>query len=229
MTTDSGAPLVAGRGEAIDVKRNQFDAAARAGTPAGEGPRAAAEAALAAIRYADPASWATATAVAHAIAAERDAVLAAHDRVGVIVTSAEGPVEAMAAMNEAAKSGSSSPIRYPASNAGSLAGIPTIGFTFRGPTLMLTLPADRGAPVGLLLADAWLRRGHADYVVLAACGRVADGKPAARCLLLAAAGKAGVALDHDGAASGPMPQAGRAVLDRDRDAAWLAAQPEAST
>ncbi|MFT3774345.1 MAG: hypothetical protein QM820_53980 [Minicystis sp.] len=210
MTIDSGALAVAGRGEAIDAKRNQFDATARAGAAAGaDERRALAEAALGAIRYADPASWTTATAIAQAITAQRDAVLAAHDRVGVIVTSAEGPVEAMAAMNDAAKSGSSSPIRFPASNAGSLAGIPSIGFTFRGPTLMLTLPPDRGVPIGLLLADAWIRRGHADYVVIAATSRI-DGKPAARSLLIGSPGKA------------------EAALDRDRDGAWLAALPEAA-
>lgn len=200
--------LVAGRGEAIDGKRAQFDAAARS-----PGTRAEAEAALGAIRYADPASWTTALAVARAIAAQRDAVLAAHDRVGVIVISAEGPVEAMAAMCEASKEGSSSPIRFPASNAGSLAGITSIGFTFRGPTLMITLPADRGVPVGLLLAGAWLGRGVVDFVVLAACGR-REGKPAARCLLLAGAGGPGAPLDRD---------------DRDAGAAWIAAQPEAAT
>lgn len=187
-------PLVlAGRGEARDEKRTAFT------------PRPGAEAALAAIRYADPASWTTATAVARALGEQRDAVLAAHDRVGVIVTSADGPVEAMAAMADAARSGSSSPIRFPASNAGSLTGIPAIAFTLRCPTLMLTLPPARGVPVGLLLADAWLRRGQADHVVLAATGR-ASGKPAARCLLLSAPGAPG------------------ADLDRDGDLAWLAAE-----
>jgi hypothetical protein len=175
-----------GRGEAASAKRQDFDAAARTG----DDRRAAAEEGLRAIRYADPASWTTATAVARAVAAERDAVLAASDRVGLVVTSAEGPVEAMAAMHEATLTGTSSPIRYPASNAGSLAGIPTIGFTLRGPTMMLTLPAERGVPVGLLLADAWIRRGVAAYVVVAACGRLPDGAPAARAMLLAASAEA---------------------------------------
>jgi hypothetical protein len=180
--------LVAGRGEAIASQRSRFDAPA-----------------LAPIRYADPASWITATAVADAVAPARDAVMAAHDRVAVVVTSAEGPVEAMAAMCEAARAGSSSPIRFPASNAGSLAGLTSIAFGFRGPTLMLTLPADRGAPVGLLLAEAWLGRQIASYVVLASCGRrVASdgGGPVARCLLLAATGAG-------------------APFDRAADLAWL--------
>jgi 3-oxoacyl-(acyl-carrier-protein) synthase len=182
--------VVAGRGEAVEAKRSRFDAPA-----------------LASIRYADPASWVTAGAIADAIEASADpaAVREAHDRVGVVVTSAEGPVEAMAAMHEAAQSRSSSPIRFPASNAGSLAGIPSIAFGFRGPTLMLTLPPDRGAAAAIVLADQWIRRGVAAFVVVAACSR-RDGKPVARCLLLG--GGAGSAFDPE------------------RDAAWLSALPE---
>jgi hypothetical protein len=182
------ALLVAGRGQAVEATRSRFDAPA-----------------LAAIRYADPAAWITATATANAVDPLREAVAAAHDRVAVVVTSAEGPVEAMAAMCEASRAGSSSPIRFPASNAGSLAGLTSIAFGFRGPTLMLTLPADRGVAVGLLLAEAWLGRGIVSFVVLAACGR-RDGRPVARCLLL-------------GNSLGTP-------LDRAGDAAWLAACPE---
>jgi hypothetical protein len=147
----------------------------------------------------------TATATANAIDPRRQEIAAAHDRVAVIVTSAEGPVEAMAAMCEASRGGSSSPIRFPASNAGSLAGLTSIAFGFRGPTLMLTMPASRGVPVGLLLAEAWLGRGVVSFVVLAACGRH-DSRPVARCLALTQ-GSAGTA------------------LDRTADITWLAALP----
>lgn len=194
--------IVAGRGQAHDARREHFNAAAGPAV----GPRATAQAALAAIRYADPASWTTATAVAQAVAAQREAVLGAHDRVAVVVTSADGPVEAMAAMREATLGGSSSPIRFPASNAGSLAGLAGIGFGFRGPTMMLTLPPARGVPVGLLLADAWLGRGVTAYVVLASCRWAAGARPSARCLLLASAGPG-------------------EVLERARDAAWLSEAP----
>jgi hypothetical protein len=118
----------------------------------------------------------------------KEAVLAAHDRTGLIAISADGPVEAMAAMCEASRGGSSSPIRFPASNAGSLAGLTSIAFSFRGPTLMLTLPPDRGVPVGLLLAEAWLRRGVVSFVAIAACRR-RDDRPVARCLLLGGEGE----------------------------------------
>jgi hypothetical protein len=145
--------LVAGRGEAHERQRDRFR----------DSP------ALAAIRYADPAAWVTATAVALAIEAVGERVAAEHDRTGVIAVSDTGPVEAMAAMCEASRAGSSSPIRFPASNAGSLAGLTSIAFSLRGPTLMLTLPPDRGVPVALLLADAWLQRGVVSFVAVAAC------------------------------------------------------------
>jgi hypothetical protein len=189
-----------GRGDARQCKRADFDAAARVGA----GDRTVAEAALAAIRYADPASFTTATAVAHALASRREAVLAVRDRVGVIAVSADGPVEAMAAMTQAGREGSSSPIRFPASNAGSLVGLSSIGFTLRGPTLMLTLPPERGVPVALLLARAFLSRGVADYMFVATCA-VAGESASARCLLLGPSG-AGEALGEV-------------------DTAWLAGDP----
>jgi hypothetical protein len=167
----SSVLTVVSRGEALESKRSRFDAPA-----------------LAAIRYADPAAWMTATAVATAMDPVRERIVEAHDRTGVVAISAEGPVEAMAAMCEASRAGSSSPIRFPASNAGSLAGLTSIAFSFRGPTLMLTLPPDRGVPVGLLLAEAWLRRDVCAFVVVAACRRI-DGAPVARCLLLGSDGR----------------------------------------
>lgn len=191
MTTthDPGSLLVVvGRGEATEGKRDRFDSAA-----------------LAAIRYADPAAWITANAVANAIDPIRDAILAAREEVGIVVNCAEGPVEAIAAMTEASRGGFSSPIRFPASNPGSLGGLSSIAFGLRGPTMVLTMPAARGVPVALLLADAWLRRGVASFAVVASAG----GLPATRCLVLA----------PPGAAIAGSP------LDREADLAWLAAVP----
>ena len=165
-----GIPQVHGilhRGEALEAKRDRFTAPA-----------------VKAIRYADPAAWMVATAIANATQTLSAELAEAHDRVGLIVTSAEGAVEATAAMAEAAREGSSSPIRFPASNAGSLAGLSSIAFGFRGPTLMLTMPPAGGVPVAVLLAQAWLRREIAAYVVIAACAQPAGERPRARCLLL---------------------------------------------
>jgi hypothetical protein len=161
---------VAGRGESADADRKRFDAPA-----------------IKAIRYADPAAWVAAAAVADALRPVHAAVVAAHDRAAVVAISADGPVEAMAGMCEASREGASSPIRFPASNAGSLAGLTSIALSFRGPTLMLTLPPDRGVPVGLLLAGAWIGRGVVSFVALTACGR-REGRPFSRCLLLGGEG-----------------------------------------
>jgi hypothetical protein len=187
ITASAAAPLtarrlVAGRGEAALADRKRFDAPA-----------------LKAIRYADPAAWIAAAAVADALRPVREAVAAAQDRTGVVAVSAEGPVEAMAGMYEASREGVSSPIRFPASNAGSLAGLTSIALSLRGPTLMLTLPPDRGVPVGLLLAGAWIERGVVSFVALTACG-LREGRPFSRCLLLGGDG---------------------APLDQTADVAWL--------
>jgi hypothetical protein len=205
MTAAAAGLVVAGRGEATEANRSRFDAPA-----------------IVAIRYADPAAWITATAVANAMGPLAAAVAAVRGQVGVVVNSAEGPVEAIAAITEAGRAGTSSPIRYPASNPGSLGGLTSIAFGFQGPSLVLTMPAARGVPVGLLLAEAWLRRGVAPYVVVASCDRQGWGapestprpaRPVARCLLLAAPGTA----------------AAGAPFDRERDGAWLAALPGEAT
>jgi len=177
---------VAGRGEALVPERRRFDAPA-----------------LASVRYADPAAWIVASSVANAADPMKEAFAAAHDRTGVVAIGADGPTEAMAAMNEASRALSSSPIRYPASNAGSLAGLASIALGLRGPTLVLTLPPDRGVPVGLLVADAWLRRGVVSFMAVATC-REAGGRPVGRCLLLAREGE---------------------MLDDERDVPWLLGAP----
>jgi hypothetical protein len=143
--------------------------------------------ALALVRYADPAAWIMATALAQALAPVREVVAAVPDRVGVIVTSAVGPVETLATVAEAARDNFASPLRYPAANPGSLAGVSCILFGFRGPSLTLTLPAPTGVPLGLLLAERWLQQA-ASYMVVAACSACAPGRYVARCLVLAPRG-----------------------------------------
>src|SRR5262249_52275213 len=120
----------------------------------------------------------------------------------------------MAAMCEATKSGSSSPIRYPASNAGSLAGLTAIALGFRGPTLMLTLPAARGVPVGLLLAEAWLSREVVAFVAVTFCGR-RDTQPAAM-------GGGPPYPPAQPVARTLLVTKGDGVFDRERESEWLA-------
>lgn len=157
------------RGEATAAARRDLDAA---------GP------ALAAVRYADPAAWTVAAAVARAVAPRRDAILAEHERVGVVVVSPDGPVEAAAAVRAAARAGAAAPLRFPAAGPGSLVGVVCLGLGLRGPSLVLTVPPARGAPIGLRLANGWLARGHAAWVVLVACIHT-DGLPRARALAIA--------------------------------------------
>jgi hypothetical protein len=165
------------RGEADDFEKPLFD-----------------KQAVNTVRYADHAAWVVATATARAFAAARDAVTAADDRVGVIATSARGPVETMGWVGNAAREGYSSPLRYPATNPGSLAGVTCILLGLRGPTLVLTMPTASGAPLATALGGSWIARGDVPLVVTAASWERAPGKHAARCVLLGAA-SAGPAYD----------------------------------
>jgi hypothetical protein len=140
------------------------------------------------VRYADPAAWVVATAAARACAAARDAVAAAGERVGVVVTSPRGPVETMAWVASAAREGFSSPLRYPATNPGSLAGVTCIALCLRGPTLVLTMPPAQGAPLGLLLGKRWIARGDVVLALVAASWEQSPGKHVARCLLVGPSG-----------------------------------------
>jgi hypothetical protein len=149
-----------------------------------------------------------ATAAARAMAGARDAVAAAGEGVGVLVTSPRGPVETIAAVAQAAREGFSSPLRYPASNPGSLAGVTCIALGLRGPTLVLTMPPADGAAVGLVLGGRWIERGDVPLAVVAACWERSPGRPTARCVLLGRAAKP----DEGGS------------LDRSRDGAWLAGE-----
>ena len=139
---------------------------------------------LTTVRYADPAAWVVATAAARAFAAVPETVAAAGDRVSVVVTSPRGPVETMAWMASATREGSSSPLRFPASNPGSLAGVTCIVLGLRGPTLMLTMAPGQGVPLALRLSEQWMARGDVTLALVAACWEQAPGKHVARCLLV---------------------------------------------
>ena len=160
--------VVMGRGEAEEVCRELFDP--QIGTR---------------VRYADPAAWASATAIARAFATARESVDAAGDAIGVLVNTDRGPAQTMAHLAKEAREGFSSPLRYPASNPGSLAGVPCIAFGLRGPTLVLTMPAIQGTPVGLIIAGQWLSRGIVPLVALTVHASRPPNRNLARCLILA--------------------------------------------
>lgn len=145
-----GTVVVAGSGEANSLEPDLFEARTRR-----------------AVRYADPAAWITAAAVAHALAEVRDLLALSLHEVGVVVVSDQGPTSTMAEVNAATSTGFSSPLRYAASSPGSLAGVACIAFGFRGPTLNFTMLPDNGVPVALKLCTGWLSRRVARYMVLA--------------------------------------------------------------
>jgi len=138
------------------------------------------------VRYADPGSWITAAAAARAVGPWKEPLGAERDGVGVIAISEEGPQEAMQAIEEATRTGFSSPLRFPAANPGALVGVTCILLGFRGPTMNFIMPRHEGTSIGLLLADGWLQRRIARYVVVSVCFGRSEGALAARSLLLSA-------------------------------------------
>jgi hypothetical protein len=116
---------------------------------------------------------------------------------GVVVVSSHGPLETLRKVADDARAGFGSPLRYPASNPGSVAGVSCILFGLQGPTLNLLMKPAEGVPAGLLISSRWLDRGAAAYMVLAACARDAAGQYLARCLLLGGDGARAVRSECD--------------------------------
>ncbi|HUB25914.1 MAG TPA: hypothetical protein VL992_10835 [Tepidisphaeraceae bacterium] len=161
--------VIAGRAEAADPQMDLFSAAARS-----------------AVRYADPLCWTAATAVARALRGLNDCGRQKRHATGVITISPHGPAQTIAAVAEASAAGSSSPLRYPASNPGALAGIVCIMHDLRGPTLNFVTPAAVALPPAAGLAESWIAHHGLPLVVILVSGRVDRSKYPARCLLLAA-------------------------------------------
>ena len=160
--------VIVGAGEAESHQPDLFEARARI-----------------AVRFADPAAWITATAVARAISAAKDSLLPCLHDVGVVVVSDQGPGTTMAEVCAAAKTGLSSPLRYAASSPGSLAGVSCIAFGFRGPTLNLTMGIDDGLPTALQMCSTWLVRRTARFMVLATLKSYSPNNSLSRAVLLA--------------------------------------------
>jgi 3-oxoacyl-(acyl-carrier-protein) synthase len=138
------------------------------------------------VRYADPAAWICAAASARAAAGMKEALAAVRDDVGVVVVSNEGPQDTMQALDDDARAGFSSPVRFPAGNPGSLVGVICILHGFRGPTMNFIMPTATGVPMGLVLAAGWLRRRVCSFVVVTACASPDEHGAFARSLLLSA-------------------------------------------
>jgi hypothetical protein len=181
MAYDSDCGLaVLSRGEATGMDRTLLD------------PRA-----VMTVRYADEAAWTVATAVARALAPVREQLSLLLDRTGLIVASPHGPAATITAVGADARAGRASPLRFPAANPGSMAGVSCILFGVRGPALNLLLPPDRGVPVGWFLAARWLNREAAACMGLAATARRGPLPSVARAVLLTRRATRGSEIDPD--------------------------------
>ena len=169
-----GTVLVAASGTANSIQPDLFDPRTRA-----------------TVRYADPAAWIIAAAVAQTVAEVRDVLAASKHDVGVVVVSDQGPTHTMAEVNAGTATGFSSPLRYAASSPGSLVGVTCIAFGFRGPTLNFTMPPESGVPVALQLCGGWLTRRVARYMVLATYRAASLTTGFSRAVLLADAAASG--------------------------------------
>jgi hypothetical protein len=138
------------------------------------------------VRFADPAAWTTATAVAIAVKDLGPLISEACHEIGMVVVSDAGPAGTMAEVEAGGKENFSSPLRYAASSPGSLAGVSCIAFGFRGPTLNLTMDPPDGIPLAASMCATWLERKVVRFMVLATyCG---GDHPSGRAVLLAPVG-----------------------------------------
>jgi len=169
--SDLGAFIVAGSGEADSYQRDLFEARVRA-----------------TVRYADPAAWITATAVAGTLAGAAGLLAEWRHEIGMIAISDQGPGGTMSEVQVAAATGFSSPLHYAASGPWTLVGVSCIAFGLRGPTINLTMDPRDGLPVALALCAGWLKRKAAQLMVVAACRAGTSGAIKSRAMLLAPSG-----------------------------------------
>jgi hypothetical protein len=186
--------VVAASGEADSYRPDLFEAKTRA-----------------TVRFADPAAWTAATAVAVALAGAGDLLAEWRHQIGMIAISDQGPAAAMAKVQADGTTGFSSPLHYAASSPGTLVGVSAIAFGLRGPTMNLTMAPLNGVPVALILCAGWLERKAARFMVVATHRTCNSGAMASRAVLVAPAGFPG--------SGKPMTQS---------DAAWLAFSAPAS-
>ncbi|MGD0682498.1 MAG: hypothetical protein ABR990_10635 [Terracidiphilus sp.] len=165
---------VAGSGEAGESRRDLFDARVRA-----------------TVRYADPAAWTTATAVANALAGAEELLAKWQHEIGMIAISDQGPGGTIAEVLAEGTRGFSQPMHYAAASPGTLVGVPCIAFGLRGPTMNLTMIPQDGIPVALTLCAGWLERKIAKLMIIATCSTSSSGTMMSRALLLAPSGFSG--------------------------------------
>ncbi|GAA2793096.1 hypothetical protein [Saccharopolyspora taberi] len=117
--------------------------------------------------FADPVAWQFAAAIGQALQPHHATVLANPDDVAIITMSEHATLLTMQAVATTAQRGRVSPLRFAGSNPGATTGLPCIRWGLRGPSLALSTTPAAAAPTALTVADSWLTRGLARFLVLA--------------------------------------------------------------
>ena len=136
------------------------------------------------IRYADPAAWTIAAAVQKAMNSAPVSWADHNNRVGLVLVGARGPKDATRAVMSTVPHGYVSPLHFAAAGPGALLAVACIALCLRGPTLNLTVPVERGVPIGGLVAYHWLRDGVTKYVFLVTWCPDDEGMANAYCVLV---------------------------------------------
>jgi hypothetical protein len=150
---------------------------------AADGPDPAAFARNGPSFFADPAAWLVTAAVADALDACPENVLARPDAAGVIVVTQRCTAVTLQAIARTAGRGMVSPLRFAGANPGILAGLPCITYQLRGPSLVLATDPATGVPAAAAVAASWLSLRQAAYV-LVAVHLAREGQHAARCAVV---------------------------------------------
>jgi hypothetical protein len=110
------------------------------------------------MRYADPAAWLVRHTVAKALeeASETSPFNPPRAPVGIIGVSEQATLQSLGEVARGAREGAVSPSRFVAASPGTLVGLSCTEFGFRGPSLLLTMPAGPGRELALTLAREWL-------------------------------------------------------------------------
>ncbi|WP_053666612.1 hypothetical protein [Streptomyces sp. MMG1121] len=133
--------------------------------------------------FADPVAWLMAEAVARAVEDCPADLAAAGDHVAMIAISDVCTLDTMRTIARATPRGRLSPLKFAGANPGSVAGLPCIRGGFRGPTLTLSMPPEAALPAALAMAEGWIARGSARFVLVGAHRVDGDAHGARACVL----------------------------------------------
>jgi hypothetical protein len=136
--------------------------------------------------FADPAAWLVTAAVRDALDTCPEELLSTPDDVGIVVVSNECTARTMRDIASSTGKGLVSPLRFAGANPGVLAGLPCITWKLRGPTLTFSMDPAAAVEVAATVVTAWLRRGQARYVLIAA-HRLDGELQLSRCVIIRAA------------------------------------------